>query len=202
MKRGWYKGAEYSYFLTNTLVGWKPVFVSDPYAKIILDAFRFFRTEKLVNLLAFVIMPTHLHYIVNLTNSKLTLSDFQRDFKKWISRQVEQMLLNEERDGQNLLDEVFLHSGLIRQESPSSLINFFRSEGRAVGQGFKLWRVDEKPEAISSRDFLRQKIEYLHSNPLKAGFVQRASDYPYSSARNYELDDQSLIEIYTDLIVS
>lgn len=146
-------------------------------------------------------MPTHLHYIVHLGKSKLTLSEFQRDFKKWISRQVEQALLEELRNGQYPLAPIFRQPSLIRRELLANLIKFFRTEGQSVGQGFKLWRVDEKPEAISSREFLRQKIEYIHNNPVKVGFVQWACDYPYSSARNYELNDQGLIEIDRDLIV-
>lgn len=147
-------------------------------------------------------MPSHLHYIVHLGKSKLTLSEFQRDFKKWISRQVERKLLDEKRNGQYPSAKVFQQPGLIRRESAGNLIKFFKTEGRKVRQGFKLWRVDEKPEAIASREFLRQKIEYVHNNPLRAGFVQRASDYPYSSSRNYDLEDQSLIEIDTGLVVS
>jgi putative transposase len=146
-------------------------------------------------------MPSHLHYIVHLGKSRLTLSEFQRDFKKWVSRQVGQALLEEQRRGLYSLARVFRQSSLIRKESAGDLIKFFKREGQTVGQGFKLWRVDEKPEAISSREFLRQKVEYIHNNPVKSGFVQKACDYPYLSSRNYELNDQSLIEIDRDLIV-
>jgi REP element-mobilizing transposase RayT len=111
------------------------------------------------------------------------------------------MLENEKHGGQYPSAEIFQQFGLIERESAGNLINFFKAEGRKAGQGFKLWRVDEKPEAIASREFLRQKIEYIHNNPVKAGFVQQASDYPYSSARSYELDDRSLIEFDRELIV-
>jgi putative transposase len=177
------------------------VFVSEPYIKIVLDAFDFFRRHKSVSIIAFVVMPSHLHYIVHLGKCKLTLSEFERDFKKWISRQVEQALLDERRRGQYPLARVFRQSILMQKEPVGDLIKFFRTEGQSVGQGFKLWRVDEKPEAISSRGFLRQKIEYIHNNPVKSGFVSSACDYPYSSVRNYELNDQSLIEIGTELVV-
>jgi hypothetical protein len=30
-----------------------------------------------------------------------------------------------------------------------------------------------------------QKLEYIHQNPVKAGFVEKPEDYLYSSARNY-----------------
>jgi putative transposase len=177
------------------------VFVSEPYIKIVLDTFDFFRRRKSVSIVAFVVMPSHLHYIAHLGKCKLTLSEFQRDFKKWISRQVEQALVDEQRRGQYPLAQVSCRSSLIQKGTASDLIKFFRVEGQSVGQGFRLWRVDEKPEAISSRGFLRQKIEYIHNNPVKSGFVSSACDYPYSSVRNYELDDQSLIEIDTELVV-
>jgi putative transposase len=201
LKRGWYKGSEYAYFLTNTVVGWKPVFVSEPYIKIVLDTFDFFRRRKSVSIVAFVVMPSHLHYIVHLGKCKLTLSEFERDFKKWISRQVEQALLDEPRGRQYPLAQVFRQTSVVRRVSPGNLVKLFRTEGQSVGQGFRLWRGDEKPEAISSREFLRQKIEYIHNNPVKSGFVSSACDYPYSSVRNYELNDQSLIEIDTELVV-
>ncbi|HEX5152617.1 MAG TPA: hypothetical protein VFW07_14300 [Parafilimonas sp.] len=30
-----------------------------------------------------------------------------------------------------------------------------------------------------------QKLDYIHGNPVKAGFVEKPEDYLYSSARNY-----------------
>jgi hypothetical protein len=31
-----------------------------------------------------------------------------------------------------------------------------------------------------------QKIEYIHANPVNAGFVDTPTDWRYSSAKNYE----------------
>lgn len=43
-----------------------------------------------------------------------------------------------------------------------------------------------------------QKLEYIHNNPVKAGFVENPEDYIYSSARDYAgikgLIDIGLIE--------
>jgi hypothetical protein len=30
-----------------------------------------------------------------------------------------------------------------------------------------------------------QKLNYIHNNPIEAGFVEKAEDYLYSSARDY-----------------
>lgn len=32
---------------------------------------------------------------------------------------------------------------------------------------------------------MRQKIEYIHNNPVKRGYVDKPTDWRYSSARNY-----------------
>jgi hypothetical protein len=45
---------------------------------------------------------------------------------------------------------------------------------------------------------LRTKLEYIHNNPVKVGLVTNPEDYKYSSARNYVLDDHSVIEVDTD----
>ena len=46
---------------------------------------------------------------------------------------------------------------------------------------------------LFSRNVIEQKINYIHNNPLqeKWNLVNEASDYFYSSAKFYELDDTS-----------
>lgn len=43
--------------------------------------------------------------------------------------------------------------------------------------------------------FLRQKLNYIHRNPVRAGLVEGPADYPYSSYRNYQFGEEWLIEI-------
>ena len=56
---------------------------------------------------------------------------------------------------------------------------------------YQVWQEGSHPEAIYSDDFARQKIEYIHNNPVKAGLVSKAEDWPYSSARAYLLGEQT-----------
>jgi hypothetical protein len=37
------------------------------------------------------------------------------------------------------------------------------------------------------------KIKYIHNNPIRAGIVEKAEEYKYSSARNYIYGDQSIL---------
>jgi hypothetical protein len=38
---------------------------------------------------------------------------------------------------------------------------------------------------IISREMMVQKIEYIHANPVKRGYVDTPEHWRYSSARNY-----------------
>ena len=40
-------------------------------------------------------------------------------------------------------------------------------------------------EDICTSDFLWQKVNYIHQNPVRAEIVERAEEYLYSSARDY-----------------
>jgi hypothetical protein len=50
---------------------------------------------------------------------------------------------------------------------------------------FQLWRKDNHPIALYDQKILHQKLDYLHNNPVEAGFVEKPEDYLYSSAKDY-----------------
>jgi hypothetical protein len=47
------------------------------------------------------------------------------------------------------------------------------------------WGTDNHPIELWSNDVIKQKLDYLHNNPVEAGFVFRAEQYVYSSAIDY-----------------
>ena len=44
---------------------------------------------------------------------------------------------------------------------------------------------------------MRQKLEYMHLNPVKRGYVDEAVHWRYSSARNYT-GKPGMIDVVTD----
>ena len=63
----------------------------------------------------------------------------------------------------------------------------------AVGIEFKqhsdgshnVWQDSFKAVPLWSSWMIWQKINYIHANPVRAGWVENPEDYLYSSARNY-----------------
>ncbi|WP_258103557.1 transposase [Marinoscillum sp. MHG1-6] len=168
------------YFLTFTVVEWVDIFSRQDYVNIILDSLRFCQREKGLIVTAWVIMSNHLHLIISREeNTRNTLSDIVRDFKKITSSQI----LNE-----------------IRSNSLESRKNWmlwiFKSAGERNrnNKNHQFWKQDNRAELLFSNDFMEQKLDYLHQNPVKAGLVDEAEHYRYSIARDY-CGYQGLLEI-------
>ncbi len=59
---------------------------------------------------------------------------------------------------------------------------------------WQLWQQHNKPLEILSEQMFYQKLDYIHKNPVEAGFVENEEEYLYSSAR-YFYDKKGLIEL-------
>ena len=66
-------------------------------------------------------------------------------------------------------------------------------------QQFKVWQDGYHAEHIYSNLFIKQKIDYIHNNPVKEKIVTLPEDYYFSSARNYAELDYELDLILLDL---
>lgn len=116
---------------------------------------------------AYVIMTNHMHVIWQSKNGKL--SDTLRDYKSFCTKEL-------------------IAAIKIEQESRRNwLLHMFAFHARTTNQNdeYKIWQSGSHPEEITSNQFLRSKINYIHENPVRAGIVEHEKDYRYSSASNY-----------------
>ena len=118
----------------------------------------------------------------------------QRDFKKYTAKRILESLQYEINNGSFPIEDIF-KKNRINRESAKEIINLFRMIGKYSGQEHKVWMSNEKPEVVRSDEFFKQKLQYIHMNPVKANLTDEIVKYPYSSARNYFLDDNSFFEI-------
>ena len=63
------------------------------------------------------------------------------------------------------------------------------------GGSLRLWQPRFDDVIIWSEEQFRIKIDYIHNNPVKAGLVQTATDYAYSSAADWLSDDKGLMQV-------
>ena len=72
----------------------------------------------------------------------------------------------------------------------------FRSEEWKRKHSHSLWQQEKNVFSVFGEAVLMQKVNYIHLNPLRAGLVERAIDYRWSSARIWQkraTDDEPLV---------
>jgi len=56
---------------------------------------------------------------------------------------------------------------------------------RRHGERSELWQARFFDRALRTVNEYNEKVEYIHLNPVRAGLVQQAEDWPWSSVREY-----------------
>lgn len=151
------------------------VFNKWKYCDIFISNIKYYQSKYGFSILAYVIMPTHFHWIVETISRESTISDIMRDIKKYSAWDILEQL---EKDKFKKL-KIF-HSPIVK------------------GQKRQFWTPRFHDIILRSSGKLRSTVEYIHNNPIVAGLVNRPEDYRYSSARNYFLNDHTVLEVDTD----
>ncbi len=115
-------------------------------------------------------MPNHLHLITSAKDGK-DISNIIRDFKKFTSVEIKKYLqdYNNIESRREWMLSIF---GLAGKDNPAN-------------KEFQLWKNENHPIALYSFEVIKQKLEYIHMNPVRAGFVAMPEHWLYSSASNY-----------------
>jgi len=150
------------HFLTSTAVGWLPILSRPEAAQAVLDSWRFLQDRKRLALFAYVIMENHVHLIASADD----LSKEIGDFKSFTARQI--IDLFQSRGDRGMLKQLEL----------------FRARHK-TDRDYQVWQEGSHPQLIENDDVMWQKIEYIHNNPLRRGYVDDPTHWRYSSARNY-----------------
>ncbi len=155
------------HFLTFTVVEWVDAFTRPVYKDMLIENFEFYHKKRGWVIYAFVIMSNHIHMIVS--SPQEPLSDIIRDYKRWTSRRMKEMIQAEPESRRKWMLKLFKEVGI----------------ANPVNDQWQLWQQYNHPEVIYSLPFGIQKLTYIHQNPVKARIVVRPEDYVYSSAANY-----------------
>lgn len=152
------------YYVTFTITQWLPLFVREQPCKILTDSLNYCIRNKGLLVNAYVLMPTHLHAIVaDRKADSVQLSQALDEFRKFT--------------GRNLADWCDKHAPeafrrVLREEAPDDRTR-------------RLWQPSRHPESVYSNEFMNTKVDYVHSNPVRAGLVRYAEHWRFSSAGYY-----------------
>jgi len=149
------------HFVTLTVLHWIPVFTRPEAVSILLDSLRFLSKDGL-KVYAWVILENHCHFVLQ---SNALDHDITR-LKSWTGKNLIQYLA--EQNVRQILDQLA-----------------FYKKAHKNDRAYQFWQEGVHPELIQNEDMMRQKIEYIHQNPVKRGYVDEAVHWRYSSAKDY-----------------
>ena len=164
------------HFITATVVDWIDVFTRKTYRDTVIECLDYCIEQKGMVLYGYVIMSNHIHLVVQSSEGKL--SDLIRDFKKFIATKILEKIQIEPESRREWMLERFK----------------LASESHSRNKNYQFWQYGNHPEEIYTNKFMWSKLDYIHLNPVRAGIVEKASQYIYSSASNY-VNDTGLLKI-------
>ena len=158
-----------AHFVTFTVFNWIDALTRSEYKDIIVDSLRYCSENKGMKLHAWVIMSNHVHLIMS-TSGDQKISFLMRDLKKFTSK----MIFPAIRDNP-------------RESRAAWMIWMFERAGKRNSNNtdFQFWQEGYHPVELSTPAMLRQRLNYLHENPVRAGIVFEPQDYVYSSGIDY-----------------
>ena len=149
-------------FYTATIQGWKQLLSTESFKNIILDSLKTMVKEKRVELNAFAIMNTHIHLIWQVLPG-YSPESIQASFMKFTAHKMKQKLSIEDPE----------------------LLEGFRV--KKYDRTYQFWKRDSLSIELFTEKVFAQKLEYIHYNPVTAGYCTYPEEYKYSSAKFYEL---------------
>ena len=164
---------ERCFFVTTTCNKWKPLLLFTNAFSLIENSLNFVNEKYHAVLLGYVLMPNHIHLIIYF-KSENKLSDFMRDFKKFTSIKIRQ---------------------LVEESGNEAMLNSLRHKD--VKRSFQVWQDRFDDVYLNSKKVLESKLDYIHLNPLQEHWrlVTRPEQYEFSSARFYETGIQTQLKV-------
>jgi putative transposase len=156
------------YFVSFATVYWVDVFVREQYFTAIVESLDYCRKNKGLEIYCWCIMPSHVHLILRAkeNNPDALLGRI----KEYTSKEIQKRIIENLKESRR---EWLL--GMMEQAGQKS----------SNVKGRQFWQHNNKPIELWSPHVIDQKVDYIHNNPVEAGFVTEPWHWKYSSAVDY-----------------
>ena len=116
---------------------------------------------------SYVFMSNHIHCIVSVNDN---LSDVVRDFKKFTSKEILKLVNENNQES--------------RKEWLLMIFKYHAKFNKRV-EKFQFWTHENYAVELTSIEMIESRVNYIHQNPVRAGYVAQEHEYIYSSAKNF-----------------
>jgi len=153
----------YPHFVTFTILHWIPIFTNRDSVNIVINSMKYLQQHDNLKIYAYVILENHIHAILQSDDLQKTIQKFKRHTAKYIIK------LLKDKNVKTILEQLAFYKKAHKKDSQ-----------------YQLWQEGYQPKLILSDKMMIEKIEYIHNNPIKRGYVDEDWHWRYSSARDYK----------------
>jgi putative transposase len=164
------------HYVTSVTFRRVPIFRSDTACSLFINTLDETRSKYPFKLVGYVVMPDHVHLLMN--PQSCNISDLMRRLKGISARRILDWLREENR---------VASLAKLRLDNPQR-----RAHTHAV------WLKDFSAVGLWSPKFIRQKLHYIHCNPVRAGLCEHPANWRWSSYHAYLPHKQGDVPIEMD----
>lgn len=161
---------DHMYLVTCAVVDWVDVFTRRACRDVIIENLNFYHEQRGLRTCGYVIMPSYCLFLFQQKEGNLAFTI--RDFKKMTGRMIADLSDSEQE----------LRRGWIVHRFS------WNAGNHPLGPKHQVWVHSSDAEEIISADHFRERRDWLHHCPVRAGFVDVAEEWVYGSA--YDLKSQ------------
>ena len=157
------------HYVTGNINNRLPVFEQTACCLAFIDVCSTLRKDWPFKLVAYVLMPDHVHLIVNPSDGRIR--ELAGAIKSTVARRILEVATG---------------------------FSFLREKPDEDGSIHQVWQESFKAVPLWSDWMIWQKINYIHNNPLKEGLVRSAADYCWSSFRSFYFGESDPLKVDKD----
>ena len=167
------------FFITFTCYKWLPLIDKTDGYDLVYKWFDYLKAQgHKIN--GFVIMPNHVHALINFTETEQTINTIVGNGKRFMAYELITRL-KDKGDHELLL----------------SLSNDVEITRRNNNKKHDVWELSFDWKICDSIEFIKQKLNYMHDNPCKGKWAlcQSPIDYVHSSCKFYLTGEQGMYDV-------
>ncbi|MBN2348427.1 MAG: transposase [Bacteroidales bacterium] len=172
-----FKNNEGIYFISFATICWIDVFIRDIYFAEFAESLEYCRKNKGLELFSWCIMPSHVHLIFRDKNKDP--GKLIKELKTYTSKKLQKLIQENPKESRK--------SWMLLMMEQAGLKN-------SNVKNRQFWQQHNHPVELWSAEIIQQKVDYIHNNPVVAGFVTEPHFWKYSSATNFN-GETGIIEI-------
>jgi REP element-mobilizing transposase RayT len=164
-----------TWFITFTCYNWISLFEITQSYNLVYEWLKLIDDKHKIKTIGFVIMPNHVHLLLQLTDKQVNLNTIIGNAKRFMAYAIIQRLTAQHNN-----------------ELLFKLAAACSEKEKMKGQKHKVFEPSFDAKPAYTINFLHQKLDYIHHNPVngKWNLCNEFTDYEHSSAAFYLLEKE------------